>query len=92
MGIPETFKALSDPVRQQILDLLKQGPMSSGDIASHFPVSMPAVSRHLSVLKEAGLVWSKREGKSIIYEINLSILEENMLWISGFMKGNENEK
>lgn len=90
MGIQHTLKALSDPIRREILNLLKSGRMSAGDIASHFPVTDASISRHLSVLKEADLIRDTREGKFIFYDINTSVLEEVMLWIAD-LKG-ENEK
>ena len=88
MGIQSTLKALSDPIRRQILDLLKPGRLSAGEIAEKFPVSGAAVSRHLSVLKEADLIRDTREGKFIYYELNASILEEVMLWLAQ-LKGEE---
>jgi len=81
MGIQTTLKALSDPIRRQILDLLKPGRMSAGEIAEKFPVSGAAVSKHLSVLKEADLIRDTRDGKFIYYELNASVLEEVMLWL-----------
>ena len=90
MGIQKTLKALSDPIRREILNLLKSGRMSAGDIANHFPVTDASVSRHLSVLKEADLMRETREGKFIFYDINTSVLEEVMLWITA-LKG-EDEK
>ena len=86
MGLQQTLKALSDPIRREILNLLKSGRMSAGDIASHFPVTDASISRHLSVLKEADLIRDAREGKFIFYDINASVLEEVMLWISN-LKG-----
>ena len=83
-----TMKALADPTRREILTMLKQGRMSAGDICGHFPVTGAAISRHLSVLKEAGLVRDQREGKHIYYELNTSVLEEIMLWIAE-LKGDE---
>ena len=82
MGIQTTLKALSDPIRRQILDMLKPGRLSAGEIAEAFPVSGAAVSKHLSVLKEADLIRDTREGKFIYYELNTSVLEEVMLWLS----------
>ena len=82
MGIQETLKALSDPVRRDILEHLKHGRMPAGDIAGLFDISAPAVSRHLSVLKNAGLVRDYREGKYIFYELKASVLEETLLWIA----------
>ena len=81
MGIQNTLKALSDPIRRQILDILKPGRLSAGEISEKFQVSGAAVSKHLSVLKEADLIRDTREGKFIYYELNTSVLEEVMLWL-----------
>jgi DNA-binding transcriptional ArsR family regulator len=89
MGIQNTLRALSDPIRREILNLLKKGRMSAGDIAEHFDVTGAAVSRHLSVLKEADLVRDTREGKFIFYDLNTSVLEDIMLWITD-LKGEGN--
>lgn len=88
MGIQNTLKALSDPIRRQILDMLKPGKLSAGEIAEAFPVSGAAVSKHLSVLKEADLIRDAREGKFIFYELNTSVLEEVMMWLVA-LKGEE---
>ena len=88
MGIQNTLKALSDPIRREILELLKSGRLSAGEIAEKFPVSGAAVSKHLSVLKEADLIRDAREGKFIFYELNASVLEEVMLWLVA-LKGEE---
>ena len=88
MGFQSTMKALSDPSRREILDLLKDGRKSAGEIAEQFPVSGAAVSKHLSVLKDADLIRDTREGKFIYYELNTSVLEEVMLWLTG-LKGAE---
>ena len=82
MSLQTTLKALSDPIRRDILHLLKGGRLSAGEIGEHFPVTGAAVSRHLSVLKEADLIRDTREGKFIFYELNASVLEEIMLWIT----------
>ena len=82
MGLQQTLKALSDPIRREILNLLKKGRMPAGEITAHFSVSAPAISRHLSVLKEADLIRDTREGKFIFYEINTSVLEETTLWLA----------
>ena len=82
MGIHTTLKALADPTRREILELLKQGRMAAGEIVDHFQISGAAISRHLSVLKEADLIRDTREGKYIYYELNASVLEEIMLWIT----------
>ena len=81
MGIQSTLKALSDPIRREILDMLKSGRKSAGEIAEKFPVSGAAISKHLAVLKEADLIRDAREGKYIYYELNASVLEEVMLWM-----------
>lgn len=86
MGFQQTMKALSDPIRREILELLKSGRLSAGEISERFPVSGAAISKHLSVLKEADLIRDTREGKFIYYELNASVLEEVMLWLAG-LKG-----
>ena len=88
MGFQSTMKALSDPIRREILTLLKTGRLSAGEITEKFPVSGAAISKHLSVLKEADLIRDTREGKFIYYELNASVLEEVMLWLVG-LKGEE---
>ena len=88
MGIQNTLKALSDPIRREILNLLKEGRMSAGDIVEHFEVTGASISRHLSLLKDADLIRDKREGKYIYYELNASVLEEIMLWIAD-LKGED---
>ena len=90
MGIQSTLKALADPIRRQILDMLKPGRLSAGEIAEAFPISGAAVSKHLSVLKDADLIRDNREGKFIYYELNTSVLEEVMLWLTG-LKGEKND-
>lgn len=82
MGLQNTLKALADPIRREILNLLKNGPLSAGEIVDHFLVTGASISRHLSVLKEADLIRDRREGKFIYYELNASVLEEIMLWIT----------
>lgn len=81
MGIGKTLKALSDPIRRDILNMLKSGRLSAGEISSRFNVTDASISRHLSVLKEADLIRDTREGKYIYYDINTSVLEETLLWI-----------
>ena len=82
MSMQDTLQALADPTRREILNLLKQSRMSAGEISNHFSISGAAVSRHLSVLKEADLIRDEREGKYIYYELNATVLEEILLWIS----------
>lgn len=82
VSMQDTLQALADPTRREILNLLKQSRMSAGEISNHFSISGEAVSRHLSVLKEADLIRDEREGKYIYYELNATVLEEILLWIS----------
>lgn len=89
MGLQNTLKALSDPIRRDILSLLKHKTMSAGEIVDHFSVTGASISRHLSILKEADLIRDTREGKYIFYELNTSVLEEIMLWITE-LKGEDN--
>lgn len=90
MAFAETFKALSDPVRRDILELLKQGPMSAGDIGSHFDMTGATISYHLKILKQADLVFESRDKNYVYYQLNTSVLEEIMLWMSGLKGGSEN--
>ena len=82
MGLQQTLKALADPTRREILNLLKKGKLSAGEITDHFDITAAAISRHLSVLKDADLIEDTREGKYIFYGLNTSVLEEIMLWIT----------
>ena len=88
MALQETLKALADPIRREILNLLKGGRLSAGEICEHFPVTAASISRHLSVLKDADLIRDTREGKFIYYELNVSVLEEIMLWVTDLKGGN----
>lgn len=90
MGLQQTLKALADPIRREILNMLKNGRMSAGEITDHFYVTGASISRHLSVLKEADLVRDRREGQHIFYELNASVIEEIMLWITDLKGENEN--
>lgn len=90
MGIQKTLKALSDPIRRDILEMLKSGRLSAGEISERFSVSAAAISKHLTVLKEADLIRDTREGKYIYYEINTSVLEEVLLWVLA-VRGDKND-
>ncbi len=92
MGFPETFKALSDPVRREILVMLRDGRMSAGEISARFQMTGATISYHLSQLKKAGLVFETKYKNYIYYELNTSVFEELMLWLSQFKGGNEDEK
>ena len=91
LGLQDTLRALADPIRREILTLLKSGRLSAGEICEHFPVTAAAISRHLSVLREADLIRDQREGKFIYYELNTSVLEEIMLWLTE-LKGEETDE
>ena len=82
MGFAETFKALSDPIRRDILSLLKSGRLSAGEIGSHFDMTGATISYHLGILKKADLVYETREKNFIYYGLNTSVVEEVMLWLS----------
>ena len=86
-SLNNTLKALSDQIRREILEMLKKGRMSAGDIAGHFDVTGASISRHLSVLKEADLICDEREGKFIFYELNTSVLEDALIYIRSFLGG-----
>ena len=90
MGIQNTMKALADPIRREILERLRADRLPVGEIASKFSVSGAAISKHLSILREADLIRDTREGKYIFYELNTSVLEEVMLWLSG-LKGEKHD-
>lgn len=92
VSIQKTMRALADPIRREILNMLKSGRMSAGDITERFDVTGASVSRHLSVLKEADLIRDTREGKFIYYELNASVLEEIMLWITDLKGDNCNDQ
>ena len=81
MSLQNTLRALSDPIRREILNLLKGGRLPAGQISEHFDVTGASISRHLSVLKEADLIRDTRVGKFIYYELNTSVLEEILLWV-----------
>jgi len=91
VSMQDTLQALADPTRREILNLLKQSRMSAGEISNHFSISGAAVSRHLSVLKEADLIRDEREGKYIYYELNATVLEEILLWISELKGEKDND-
>ena len=92
MGMQETLRALADPTRREILNLLRQSRLSAGEIGDHFDISGAAISRHLSVLKDADLIRDEREGKFIYYELNATVLEEIILWISDLKGGNDHDQ
>ena len=92
MGFSETMKALSDPARREILNMLKGGRMTAGDIAGRFDMTGATVSYHLSQLKKAGLIFETREKNYIYYSLNASVLEEVLLWIQSLKGVEEHEE
>ena len=86
MSLQDTLKALSDPTRREILQMLRSGSKSAGEISEKFDITAAAISRHLSVLKEADLIRDQRDGKFIIYTLNTSVLEDVLLWVNN-LKG-----
>lgn len=91
MAFGETFKALSDPVRREILQLLKNGRMSAGEIGSHFEMTGATISYHLNVLKKADLVWETKVKNFVYYELNTSVVEEVLLWLTQLKGGDRND-
>lgn len=91
MGFQDTFKALSDPTRRKILDILKTGAQTAGDIANQFGLSNATVSHHLAVLRDAGLIDQDKRGKFIYYELNMSVLDEMMGWVASLRGGGDDE-
>ena len=91
MGFQETFKALSDPTRREILRLLRDRAKTAGEIGSHFDMAGATISHHLSVLREAGLISDQRRGKYIYYELNLSVLDEITGCIASLKGGCDHE-
>ena len=92
MGLSETMKALGDPIRREILNMLKEGTMTAGDIAARFDITGASVSYHLSQLKNVGLIFEKREKNYIYYSLNTSVLEEVLLWLTSLKGEKEDEK
>lgn len=91
LALQQTLKALADPVRREILNMLKAGRLSAGQITDRFPITAAAISRHLSVLKEADLIRDTREGKFIYYDLNATVLEEMLLWVADLKGGKDHD-
>lgn len=92
MGFPETFKALSDPARREILTMLRDGRKSAGEISSQFDMTAATVSYHLKQLKKAGLIYETKEKNFIFYSLNTSVFEEIMMWVSQFTENAERKR
>ena len=91
MSFANTFKALSDPVRREILQLLKSGRMSAGEIGSHFDMTGANISYHLNILKKADLVWEAKEKNYVYYELNTSVVDEILLWLKNLKGESDND-
>jgi len=89
--LQDTLKALSDPTRRKILELLKKGPLSAGEIGEHFEMTGATLSHHLSILKKAGLVDDSKKGTFVYYEINTSVMEDILAWVAGFTEDKKDE-
>lgn len=89
MGFQNTCKAISDPTRREILNLLKGGAMTAGEIGAHFSMSGATISHHLAVLREAGLIDDEKKGKFISYELNMTVLDEILSWVTFLKEGEE---
>ena len=89
--IQDTLKALSDPTRRKILELLKEGQMTAGELGSHFEMTGATISHHLSILKKAGLVQDVKKGTFVIYEVNTSVVEDLLAWVSSLIGGKDEQ-
>jgi DNA-binding transcriptional ArsR family regulator len=90
--VNEAFKALSDPTRRQILQLLRDKNMNAGEIAEHFKISKPSISHHLTLLKQAGLVLDERQGQNIIYSLHTTVVEDVIGWMFNILNKSEGEQ
>ncbi|WP_275591214.1 autorepressor SdpR family transcription factor [Paenibacillus sp. 19GGS1-52] len=89
MAINKVFKALADPTRREILELLKEKDLTAGEIAEHFDISKPSISRHLNILKEAELVWDERKANYIVYSLNTTVFQGVLKWLIDFRNEKE---
>ena len=92
MGFQESFKALSDPTRREILNLLRAGPLSAGELLEHFSMTGASLSHHLSILKNTGLIDDEKKGKFIFYTLNTSVLDDILNWMMSLKKGDSYEE
>ncbi|MCK6255663.1 autorepressor SdpR family transcription factor [Fictibacillus sp. KIGAM418] len=88
----EVFKALSDPTRRKILDLLKNQDLSAGEIADHFQMTKPTISHHLNTLKKTGLIQDVKQGQFVIYSLNTTVFHDVMNWFMGVMQADYKDK
>ena len=92
MSVNDVFKALADPTRRSILDMLKDGDLTAGAIAERFDISKPSISNHLSILKQAGLVWDERQGQHIVYSLNTTVFQDVMRWMMNLQHGKDDTR
>lgn len=90
-AINQAFKAIADPTRREILRMLRKEEMTAGDLAQHFDMSKPTMSHHFTVLKEADLISSRREGQTIWYSLNTTVLEDVLAWTMNIARGSTGE-
>ena len=88
----DTFKALSDPTRRKILELLQEKSLNAGEIADYFHITKPSISHHLTILKNSGLIVDERHGQNIVYSLDMSVFQDMMKWFMNFTSMGENEK
>lgn len=88
----DVFKALSDPTRRKILELLQEQPLNAGEIADYFQITKPSISHHLVILKNSGLIIDERRGQNIIYSIDMTVFQEMMKWFMNFLEGGDNDE
>ncbi len=88
----KAFKALSDPTRREILGLLRKGERTAGDLAERFDMTKPSMSHHFSVLKDADLITSRREGQTIWYGLNTTVVQDIMAWVMDLVRGEEKKE
>jgi ArsR family transcriptional regulator len=91
MSLNDAFKALADPTRRRILDLLKNGDLTAGEIADNFDMTKPSISNHLNLLKNAELIWDERKGQHIIYSLNTTVFQDVMKWMIDFKQSKKDE-
>jgi DNA-binding transcriptional ArsR family regulator len=91
MSLNDSFKALADPTRRRILDLLKNGDLTAGEIADNFDMTKPSISNHLNLLKHAELIWDERKGQHIIYSLNTTVFQDVMKWMIDFQQSKKDE-
>ncbi|WP_028044185.1 autorepressor SdpR family transcription factor [Candidatus Stoquefichus massiliensis] len=88
----DAFKALSDPTRRKILELLQDKPLNAGEIADYFQITKPSISHHLAILKNSGLIMDERQGQNIVYSIDMTVFQDMMKWFLNFVDKGDDSK